>query len=95
VIPFWEPLACGDGDHGGRWETSIYLALTPEAVRLAAVRDERTGQVGHYRGQDLRGRASAAFGEQALAQVEAYLTRAIERAFVELNNARPSQEEPR
>jgi creatinine amidohydrolase/Fe(II)-dependent formamide hydrolase-like protein len=81
VIPFWEPLACGAGDHGGKWETSIYLALAPEAVRLDAIRDERTGQPGHYRGQDVRGQASAALGEQALEWIEAYLTEAIERAF--------------
>jgi creatinine amidohydrolase len=81
VIPFWEPLACGDGDHGGRWETSIYLALAPEQVRLDALRDERTGQSGYYRGQDVRSHASATFGEQALAQIEAYLTPAIDQAL--------------
>jgi creatinine amidohydrolase len=81
VIPFWEPLACDGGDHGGKWETSIYLALAPEQVRLDAIRDDRTGQPGHYRGQDVRGNTSVEFGEQALARVEAYLTAAIERAF--------------
>jgi creatinine amidohydrolase len=81
VIPFWEPLACGEGDHGGRWESSIYMALAPDAVRLDAIRDERTGQIGYYRGQDVRTHISAAFGEKALAQIEAYLTGAIERAF--------------
>jgi creatinine amidohydrolase len=83
VIPFWEPLACGEGDHGGKWETSIYLALAPEEVRLDAIRDERTGRSGYYRGQDVRRYASAAFGEQALAQVEAYLGEAVERACSE------------
>jgi creatinine amidohydrolase len=82
VVPFWEPLACGDGDHGGRWETSIYLTLAPDAVRLDAIRDERTGEIGHYRGQDVRRHTSAAFGEQALAQIEAYLSEAIQRALV-------------
>jgi creatinine amidohydrolase len=82
VIPFWEPLACGAGDHGGRWETSIYLALAPDAVRLDAIRDEHTGKIGHYRGEDVRSHASAAFGEQALAQIEAYLSEAIEQTFV-------------
>jgi creatinine amidohydrolase len=81
VIPFWEPLACGGGDHGGQWETSIYLALAPEAVRLDAIRDERTGQPGHYRGQDVRGQASPALGEQALTSIGAYLAEAIGRAF--------------
>jgi creatinine amidohydrolase len=83
VIPFWEPLACGGGDHGGKWETSIFMALAPEGVRLDAVRDDRTGQAGYYRGQDVRSHASAAFGEQALAQIEAYLGEAIRRVLAE------------
>jgi creatinine amidohydrolase len=81
VIPFWEPLACGEGDHAGKWETSLYLALAPDAVRLDAIADERTGQAGYYRGQDVRTHTSKAFGERALAQVEAYLTEAVERAL--------------
>lgn len=81
VIPFWEPLACGDGDHGGKWESSIYLALVPDGVRLDAIRDERTGQSGYYRGQDVRSHTSIEFGDQALVQIEAYLAEAIKRAF--------------
>jgi creatinine amidohydrolase len=81
VLPFWEPLACGGGDHGGKWETSLYLALAPEAVRLELIREDGTGQPGYYRGQEVRGQASAAFGEQALTQIEAYLARAVEQAF--------------
>jgi creatinine amidohydrolase len=81
VIPFWEPLACGDGDHGGRWETSIALALAPEIVRLEAIRDEQTGQAGWYRGQEVLRSASAEFGREALARIRAYLTAAIERAL--------------
>lgn len=84
VIPFWEPLACGGGDHGGKWETSIYLALNPQAVRLDAIRDDHTGQPGFYRGEDVRSHASAAFGDAALARIEAYLTEAIAKAFERL-----------
>lgn len=82
VIPFWEPLACGEGDHGGKWETSIYLALAGDGVRLDAIRDDHTGQPGSYRGQDVRGQASAALGEQALALIEAYLADAISEAGI-------------
>lgn len=82
VVPFWEPLACGDGDHGGKWETSIYLALAPEEVRLEAAREDRDGHLGYYRGQKMD-QASAAFGEQALAQIETYLEQAVTRAFEE------------
>ncbi len=81
VIPFWEELACGEGDHAGKWETSIYLALDPDAVRLDAIRDESTGKAGHYRGQDVRSHTSHAFGMEALAQVEAYLSRAVAQAL--------------
>lgn len=81
VIPFWEPLACGGGDHGGKWETSIYMALAPEAVRLDAIREDRTGRPGYYRGQDVRGQASAALGEQALVSIESDLAEAILRAL--------------
>jgi creatinine amidohydrolase len=85
VLPFWEPLACGSGDHGGKWETSITLALAPEEVRLEAIREEGTGQRGYYRGQEVRSQASAWFGNQALAQIEAYLTQALGEAFREKN----------
>ena len=83
VIPFWEGLACGEGDHAGKWETSIYLALDPGAVRLDAIRDEDTGRAGYYRGQDVRGHTSEAFGREALARVEDYLAGAVERAFAD------------
>jgi creatinine amidohydrolase len=83
VIPFWEELACGEGDHAGKWETSIYLALDPDAVRLDAIRDESTGEAGHYRGQDVRSHTSHAFGMEALAQVEAYLSKAVAQAFAQ------------
>ena len=79
VIPFWEPLACGDGDHGGKWETSIYMAVAPGAARLDAVREDRTGEPGIYRGQNVPEHSSVEFGEKALAQVEAYLAEAIGR----------------
>jgi creatinine amidohydrolase len=78
VIPFWEPLAIGDGDHGGKWETSLYLALQPDAVRLDAVREDRTGETGVYRGQRVAEVASAALGRQGLERIEAYLKTAIE-----------------
>jgi creatinine amidohydrolase len=77
AIPFWEPLACGEGDHGGKWETSIALALDPDAVRLDAVREDGTGRPGIYRRQEVGRLASAALGEEALARIEAYLAAAI------------------
>jgi creatinine amidohydrolase len=81
VIPFWEPLACGEGDHGGIWETSIFMALDPGAVRLGAARDEKTGQAGYYRGVPVLSGSSVQFGEKALGMVETYLKERIERAL--------------
>lgn len=77
VIPFWEPLACGDGDHGGKYETSIYMALEPGGARLEAVREDKTGRPGYYRGRNVQDEASAAFGEQALAQVAEFLGKRV------------------
>lgn len=82
VVPFWEPLAIGEGDHGGRWETSLALALRPDEVRLDAVCEDRTGQPGVYRGQRVAEVASAPLGRQGLARIEAYLQEAIERVLV-------------
>lgn len=82
VVPFWEPLACGGGgDHGGKWETSIFMALRPGAARLYAVSDPHTGDAGHYRGQRVAETASAALGEWALERIEEYLAAAIADAF--------------
>ena len=81
VVPFWEPLACGEGDHGGKWETSIYLALAPDEVRLDAIREDGTGNPGIYRGQDVGARASTTVGEEALSTIETFLTTEIERDF--------------
>ncbi len=82
VVPFWEPLACGGGgDHGGKWETSIFMALRPGRARLSAVADRSTGEAGHYRGQRVRETASVALGEWALRRIEEYLTLAVDEAL--------------
>ena len=51
------------------------------AVRWNAIRDEQTRREGWYRGQDVAGHASVAFGEEALSRIEAYLEDTIERVF--------------
>ena len=81
VIPFWEPLACGEGDHAGKWESSIWLALVPGGVRMDAIVDYKTGKSGYYRGAEIRSQISKEFGEKALAMIEKYLTEKIEEAF--------------
>ena len=81
VIPFWEPLACGEGDHGGKWESSLWMALRNGGVRLYAVRDETTGEKGVYRGQAVRSETSREFGEKAIEMIERYLDAELTRAF--------------
>jgi len=85
VLPFWEPLACGGGgDHGGKWETSIFMALRPGAARLYAVTDPHATEAGHYRGQRVRETSSVALGEWALGRIEEYLSAAVAEALVAL-----------
>jgi hypothetical protein len=86
VIPFWEPLACGEGDHGAKWESSIWAALTPGGVRMDSIVDYSTGKSGWYRGQEIRSTISKEFGEQALKMVEDYLAREVDRAFASLKS---------
>ena len=89
VIPFWEPLACGEGDHGAKWESSIWEALAPGGVRMEAIVDNETGKSGYYRGQEIRSRISREFGEKALAMVESYLTGKIDEAFAGQGQKQP------
>ncbi len=81
VIPFWEPLACGEGDHGGKWESSIYLALRPEEVRLDRVREDDGSHPGYYRGAPVAAETSPELGRSALRMIEEYLAPRIERAL--------------
>jgi len=81
VIPFWEVLACGEGDHAAKWECSIWMALVPGGVRMDAIVDYKTGKSGYYRGREIRSQISKEFGEKALAMIEEYLSGKIEEAF--------------
>lgn len=81
VIPFWEPLACGEGDHGGKWESSIYLALRPDEVRLDAVREDDGSHPGYYRGAPVAAETSPELGRSALRMIEEYLAPRIDRAL--------------
>ena len=81
VIPFWEVLACGEGDHAAKWESSIWMALVPGGVRMDSIVDYRTGKSGYYRGAEIRSLISKELGEKALAMIEEYLTEKVEEAF--------------
>ena len=81
VIPFGEIMACGEVDHGAKWESSIWMALVPGGVRLDAIVDYETGKSGYYRGQEIRSQISKEFGEKALGMIEEYLEEKIDEAF--------------
>ncbi len=81
VIPFWEPLACGEGDHGARWESSIWAALVPAGVRMDSIVDYNTGRKNWYRGREIGSEISAEFGEKALERIEDYFADKIDGAF--------------
>ncbi|MFC2077055.1 hypothetical protein ACFLT7_08230, partial [candidate division KSB1 bacterium] len=70
-----------EGDHGGKWETSLYLALDPDEVRMNGIREDRTGEPGLYRGQRVAEVASAELGWEGLERIEAYLKDKIDGAL--------------
>lgn len=86
VIPFWEPLACGEGDHGAKWESSIWEALVPGGVRMDSIVDYSTGRADWYRGQEIKSQISREFGERALETIEKYLACGIDGAFARIND---------
>jgi|GEM_PF-742523 creatinine amidohydrolase len=79
VLPFVEPMAFdGEGDHGGKYETSIFRALADDNVRMDHIQEDRTGEPGVYRGQPVGKTATVEFGEQVIESVEAYFREKIE-----------------
>jgi creatinine amidohydrolase len=84
VIPFWEVLACGEGDHAGKWESSIWAALVPGGTRVDSIVDYGTGRKNWYRGKEIRSGISAEFGEKALETIEEYFADKLDEAFESL-----------
>lgn len=74
AIGFAEPLAFdGEGDHGGKYETSLFRALADDNVRMDHIREDKTGEPGIYRGNPVAEQANVEFGEQAIEIIETYL----------------------
>lgn len=74
VIPFVEPMAFnGEGDHAGRYETSLMLALDAGLTRLSGIRPEQKGRIGYWAGIDPSQTASAEFGEAAIRTIVDFL----------------------
>lgn len=80
VVPFTELALFGAGDHAGKWETSIYMAVGGE-VRFEAIRDDLEGQVGHWSGTNPK-EGSREFGQQALEAILQHFQGLIGRASV-------------
>jgi creatinine amidohydrolase len=74
------------GDHAGRWETSIMMALRPELVDLSVLPPmttlERQARAG-IMGQDPRTRADAEDGRKAIARIAAGLAAAVAAVLAE------------
>ena len=79
VVPFSEPALFGVGDHAGKWETSLYMALAGE-VKLEAIRDDVEGQWGHWHSNNPR-EASREFGQQALEAILKHFQSVVDGAF--------------
>jgi creatinine amidohydrolase len=62
------PEIMGGGDHGGKWETSLMLALRPELVDMGRLNPDRSVTPPAMLGTDARD-ASAAEGERAAALI--------------------------
>lgn len=84
VIPFSERDFFGEGDHAGRWETSIFMALCPERVDSSRIKPRNYRDHGWNETSDPK-LASAAFGRQAVRKIIAHLG---ERARILLKAAK-------
>jgi len=54
------------GDHAGKWETSLLIALRPECVDMSRLADDKSIPLVGVMGTDPRGTASKEFGEFAV-----------------------------
>jgi len=80
VVPFSEPWLFKDGDHAGKWETSIYMALCPEHVDMRRIAPRNFKDHGWNEQRDPR-QASPEFGKKAVRRIVAYLRKEIEEAL--------------
>ena len=78
VIPFTELSFFGVGDHAGKWETSIYMAIGGE-VRFEAIKDESKGRKGYWKPDTDPRQADREFGEQALEAILRYFEGVVGR----------------
>lgn len=76
VIGFDEYSFFGEGEHAGKWETSLYLALGGE-VRSKAIRDDQADVVGFWPSNSPPTEASATFGQIALERMNEHFRHCI------------------
>jgi creatinine amidohydrolase/Fe(II)-dependent formamide hydrolase-like protein len=68
VYSFFEPRCFNAGDHAGKWETSLYIALGYEP-RMDAIKPEQGDVLGFWFKFSPPTDASRGFGEQALTKL--------------------------
>lgn len=80
VIGFDELTFFGTGDHAGKWETSLHLAICGEA-RLDNLHPSQADRIGFWTTASQPHDASKEFGQQALNKIEAHFHTQIRRSF--------------
>ena len=82
VIAFTELDFFGDGDHAGKYETSLHMALGGNA-RLDEVDESQRGQLGQWEGQTPLN-ASSEFGIQCLERILEHFSHIVQPAATSL-----------
>ena len=81
VVGFDELSFFGEGDHAGKWETSLYMALGGQP-RMELIDPGQANHWGYFWGQENQPiEASKAFGEQALTALEAHFRTLVDRTL--------------
>lgn len=78
VIGFDELAFFKDGDHAGKWETSLYMALGGRP-RMDKIEDAQANRWGFWHDANPPTTASKAFGEQALTEMESHFRQVVEQ----------------
>ena len=81
VVGFDELSFFGEGEHAGKWETSLYMALGGQP-RMELIEPGQANRWGYYGGaKNLPTEASKAFGEQALTALAAHFRTLVDQTL--------------
>ncbi len=82
VIGFDERSHFKDGDHAGKWETAIYMAVDGK-VRMNKVKPEQGGQLGYWTESSPPTDANKEFGKEVLQKLELHFYQITRRVLEE------------